>query len=63
MKITVHVEIGNRTVTETLVTTEDFRGDYRRAITEMSARVELSTFGPQTHEGCNFDEQLRPRDH
>lgn len=62
MKLTVIVEIGSRTVVEQLTTQEDFRGDFRNAITECASRVELSTFGPQLHPGgMNFDEQLQMR--
>jgi hypothetical protein len=62
VKVTVTVEIENRTVTEQIITEENYRGDYREAIGECIARVELSTFGPQFHqEGHNFDEQLRSR--
>jgi hypothetical protein len=60
MKVTVLVELGERTVVEQITTKEDFRGDYRRAISECASRVELSTFGPQlSAEGHNFDEQLK----
>lgn len=60
MKLTVALEIGKRTVVEQIETDEDFRGDFRRAITEAASRIELATYGPQlTQEGMNFDEQLR----
>jgi hypothetical protein len=61
VKITVVVEIGERTVVEQVTTKEDFRGDYRTAITEAVTRIELSTFGPQYGEGHSFDEQLKMR--
>jgi len=62
MKVTVMVEIDKRTVTEQLVTEENYRGDYRAAIQECASRVELSTFGPQfQREGHDFDEQLKPK--
>lgn len=62
MKVTVTVEIDNRTVTEQLITEENYRGDYRSAVGECASRVELSTFGPQFHqEGHDFDEQLKPK--
>jgi hypothetical protein len=61
VKITVAVEIGDRTVCEQVLTKEDFRGDYRAAVTECVTRIELSTFGPQFTEGNSFDEQLRMR--
>jgi hypothetical protein len=61
VKITVAVEIGERTVVEQMTTKEDFRGDYRAAITEAVTRIELSTFGPQMAEGNSFDEQLKMR--
>jgi hypothetical protein len=59
MKVIVAVELGDRTVTEQLITAENFRGDYRNAVTECAGRVELATFGPQLAEGASFDEQLR----
>jgi hypothetical protein len=62
VKVTVIVEIGNRTVTEQLTTEADYRGDYREAASECVSRVELSTFGPQFQkEGNKFDEMLRPK--
>jgi hypothetical protein len=61
MKITVVVELGTRTVVEQILTPEDFRGDYRAAITEAVTRIELSTFGPEISEAPSFDEQLRMR--
>ena len=62
MKVTVVVEIENRTVTEQLVTDEDYRGDYRQAVGECASRIELATFGPQFQkEGNKFDEQLRAK--
>jgi hypothetical protein len=62
MKVTVIVETAKRTVTETLVTDEDYRGDYRQAVGECASRVELSTFGPQFHkEGNKFDEPLQSK--
>jgi hypothetical protein len=60
MKVTVIVEIGERTVVEQITRKESFRGDYRSAIAECAGRVELSTFGPQLQkEGFDFDEQLK----
>ena len=62
MKVTVIVEIDKRTVTEQLITEENYRGDYRQAVGECASRVELSTFGPQFHpEGSKFDEQLQSK--
>lgn len=61
MRITVVVEIGGRTVMEQLTTSEDFRGDYRAAISEAVTRIELSTYGPQINEAPSFDEQLKMR--
>lgn len=61
MKVMVGVEIGDRTVTETIITTEDFRGDYRNAVGECMARIELATYGPQQAEGHAFDEPLKMR--
>jgi hypothetical protein len=62
MKITVAVEIGDRTVAEQITTKEDFRGDYRSAVTECVTRIELSTFGPHTDpEGYSFDPVLHMR--
>lgn len=60
MKVTVLVEIDDRTVVEQIITKENMRGDYRNAVGQCASRVELSTFGPQFHpEGSDFDEQLR----
>ena len=60
MKVTVLVEIGERTVVEQLITSENLRGDYRQAVAECASRVELSTFGPAfQQEGGSFDEQLK----
>jgi hypothetical protein len=62
MKVTVIVEIGKRTVVESLGTEENHRGDYRAAVGECISRVELSTFGPTfQQEGHNFDEPLQPK--
>jgi hypothetical protein len=60
MKVTVIVEIGKRTVVESLATEEDHRGDYRQAIGECATRIELATFGPSfQQEGHSFDEPLQ----
>jgi hypothetical protein len=60
MIVTVTMQIGTRTVAEQVTTPEDFRGDYRTAITECASRIELATYGPQMDkDGMNFDEQLR----
>jgi hypothetical protein len=61
MKVTVAVEFGSgRTVVEQMITGEDFRGDYRRAVGECIGRLELSTYGPQANpEECAFDAPLQ----
>jgi hypothetical protein len=62
MRITVALEIGERTVVEQLTTTEDFRGDYRGAIQQIAGRIELGTYGPQQKEdGYMFDHPLQMR--
>jgi hypothetical protein len=60
VKITVAVEIGKRTVIEHTETTEDYRGDYREAVSEIISRIELGTYGPQIkQEGYMFDSPLQ----
>jgi hypothetical protein len=64
VKVTVAVEIGDRTVAEQIVTQEDFRGDYRAAVGECATRIELATYGPQQSQGgFAFDTvlQMRPQ--
>jgi hypothetical protein len=62
MKLTLAMEIGNRVVVEQLMTAEDFRGDFRTAIGAISARIELSTYGPPTDpEAATFDTMLEPK--
>ena len=63
MKVMIVLAIGERTVTETITTTEDFRGDYRAAVTEAATRIELGTYGPHGAEGYAFDEVLKMRPH
>ena len=62
MKITVVVEMGDRTVVEQVTTQEDYRGDYRAAVRECVTRIELGTYGPQqSQEGMAFDPVLQMR--
>ena len=62
MKVMVAIELGERSVVETITTKEDFRGDYRSAVGECAMRVELATYGPQHSDQYVFDEpiQMKP---
>jgi hypothetical protein len=46
MKLSVALEMGGRTVCEQLVVPGDTRADFRGAINNIAARLELSTYGP-----------------
>lgn len=46
MKIMVHLEVGNRTVTEQVCTDSMTRQEWRNNIAEIASRIELSTYGP-----------------
>jgi hypothetical protein len=62
VKLTIALEIGNRTVAEQVVTSEDFRGDFRTALSACGGRIELSTYGPpKDPQAQAFDTMLEPK--